>query len=304
MQLKSKFPIPIKRFTRILVASTLMLAQGCDNFAGMGGADSGYKIVLSRPFEVGFKSVEHITGEYELYDGAYLNGNTIEEKTESARVDLVVDAEVLTTDVKGQATGMRYTLRSIRPHPGTTVPPSLVPGTVIEVSASSTDKTHSGIPDDIEDALRGLLEVMLSAGRPNRATEDEYMGTKKRVEIGDTWPLNLEEVRRDMTSASIPLTGATLSGFAKLEAVRDVDGVRCLIVYAEVRAEGIQLSIPAGTRIEKATLFGSDLFTVPEDPALPMKSYVSNVSFNLQLKANNGVAVYRTLTSSITTTFE
>lgn len=287
-----------------LAPLALLIAQGCSDSSGLGGFGSGHKVVLFRPLEVGFTYVEHSTGEHELYEGAFLNGNAIDEMTESAKVDLVVEAQVLTIDGKGQSTGMRYTLQSIHPHSGTTVPPSLVPGSVIEATASSTNIAHSGMPSETEQGLKMLLQMLLSARTPGRGTEDEYMGTKKKVNIGDRWPVDIEGFREAWELDSASLAGATLSGYSKLEDVREVDGIQCHIVYSEFKAENLQVPIPPGARIQSATLFGSNVFTLPADPTLPMVAIESTLSINVHLSSDSGGEVFRTLTNTSKITFE
>lgn len=304
MQLRAEFLMRIKQFTAILVAFTIILAQGCGKSTRNEEQDSGYEIVLFRPMEPGFKFVEHTSGEYGLREGAYINGDAIEEITTGAKVDLVTEAEVLATDSKGQPTRIRYSLQSIRSRGGTIVPSSLAPGTVIEVSAIGGDKTHSGIPPDTSAELRHLLEILLSASDPDDPIEDEYMGTKDRKEIGDTWSLNLDELRRQWNSETVSLSGAKLTAHAQLDEVRDVSGIRCLMIHVQLKADGVQVAVPYGVRVESASLILSDMIAVPENPTLPIMSQESNLFLNIQLKTDNGVDIYRTITINSATTFE
>ena len=306
IQLESEFLMRIKQSTAILVASTLMLAQGCGKSTEDEGQDSGYEIVLFRPMEPGFKFIEHSPGEYEMHEGVYINSEAIEESTTGANVDLVTEAEVLATDSKGRATRMRYSLQSIRSRAGTIVPPSLTPGTVIEASAIGGDKVHDGIPADTGAELKQLLETLLSVGDPDDPTEDEYMGTKSRMDVGDTWSIDFEEFRRQLgsESSSVSLSGATLKGYAQLNEIREVGGILCLLIQYQFAAEGIQVAVPPGTQVISASLTTSFLTAVPEDPTLPAMSAESHLFLNIQLKTNNGVEIYRTITQNLTTIFE
>ncbi len=270
--------------------------------AGCGGepAESGYEVIFSRAAEVGDRRTEVGSVEVELSQSMSMNGQLANADNHSARLRYEVDSEVLEVSVAGEATKIRWTIRSMSgTSNGEPVTP-LQPGAeIVSTAVPGSDDDIQGLPRSIEPAIQSALQGIFGVGDPSNASDQEVFGPPGRVNPGDQWNLSPELIKAGFDDTEISLSDADVTGFAQLVEVKEIAGVQCQVVRAQIEAKNVGFGeVPPGVRVETSTLAFTASGTSPFDPALGDIEESISMSFDFKARANNGAEIMRLLTIS------
>lgn len=83
-----------------------------------------------------------------------------------------------------------------------------------------------------------LLTSALPLGQEGQPTDDQVFGTAKRQPVGGTWPANGALAAASFQSVLPQAQGTTVQGRCKLEQVKKVNGLECLIISGVVKSSG------------------------------------------------------------------
>lgn len=133
--------------------------------------------------------------------------------------------------------------------------PLVEPGTVLtaENKTGKTEYSANGAP--VAPTTAQALELVLYAHQPGRPpTNDSVFGNHEPQKLGAVWPINREAAAREASQSGLPVAKESISGEAKLVAMKKVDGVQALQVEATMNVKRISGTMPDGSEIESGTI--------------------------------------------------
>jgi hypothetical protein len=131
------------------------------------------------------------------------------------------------------------------------------------------------VPEEVAKAFSSLF-----GGKVNGPGDDDVFGSSVPRAIGERWDIDPTKLPSD-EDATLDPEGAT--GFTKLVGVRDVDGVECLEVEAEVSVPHVTLNnLPPGSKLHGASFTGSFTGLFPTDDSLP--SLAQTMAFDMKMQ--------------------
>ncbi|HEY3357458.1 MAG TPA: hypothetical protein VGQ83_29680 [Polyangia bacterium] len=249
------------RSTSSLVLALWLLAQAPAALA----ADDAYAVKLSRPAKAGDRYRVVTKGKTRKQQRAVKAGQEVSNSDEAMDVELTAAATVVAVD--GRALPVRVSYQVERCQKAAKGETREVVGRgrtiVVEHKNGKTVFTVDGevATGDTAEALG----VVLTAREPDTATDDDIFGTRERRRVGDEWRINGDAAARDLAGRGLKIGGADIAGTARLEGVRKQDGVKALEVSARLRVDRVQMPLPPGMQVDKASVEASFAGLFPVD---------------------------------------
>lgn len=212
-----------------------------------------FSIVMARAVKVGDRYGISGTGQSQQVVAMTMNGQQMPEKRDGMEASLTADAQVLEITPKGREKRTSLTLtKSTRTLQGMTA--DLLPvGTVVlaERVGPKTQFTVDGKP--VAPDVAKALDLFITMGSDESASDDTIFGTSERKQVGDSWPVNTKAAVADFAEkGKMKLNEESFSGKTTLvEVVKTAvgDGLR---LAATIEFSDVTMDLPPGMTIDKS----------------------------------------------------
>lgn len=229
------------------------------------GFAEDFQIKMTRPDTRGGKRYTEITASESTKVVMTADGQTVKDETHEYVLNLNGVETILEVGKNKQATKLSFKVtRCNKVENGKTLE-VLKEGD--EIIASRQDGKNQYMVNDKPAAedVAALLGKALRIGSPDRASDDDILGTKNRVKVGDEWPVNAKLAASDFKSTGLTVLPENVSGTAKLTKIgSDQDGK-----YQEISVK-IKLShveMPLGElKADQSEMTATFLGHFPLDP--------------------------------------
>lgn len=279
-----------------LAAASTTFAALDDDDGPAAPAPTGraYPIKLSRPFQAGQRY--HWSADATLVDSARgtKSGQVRHVLPETVSVNLEAVVDVLAVNKDGEIERMAATIEECVARYGKERKQVLKAGRVVTVEAGKWRPMF--IPDagsfTIEDDI--LLRSVLTLPRVDDTTDDDVFGTQKPQRVGESWPINADQMMKSWAAAGYKLKKQTISGKMTLKSAETVDGVECVRVSGRAKIEHFlppALDIPADVKVGDATVEIKFTKLVPVDAARQAVSESYSMTAHLVLKSAGDAAI-------------
>ena len=263
----------------------------------------GYEVRLTRPQKVG--QLYRISATtHQLQFVSIVGPDGADNRRDEFYGVLEAGVRVLAVDARGQPTGLALSISKCAKKVRDTEK-VLVPRDTIVTASVKGDKsifTIDGKPTDADTTMVLGMMVPLAGEHP---TDDDIFGTRRRVKVGDQWPMNSDLAASDLARDSPGLRKDDVSGTVTLAAAGKAGDADVLEVAAEMTVRNVQPPAPRGVTVEKAGIQTKFSGKYPVDPArLPIEmthSENSRVLAKAQAVAKATTVAVETTTERTTT---
>ncbi|HZF07967.1 MAG TPA: hypothetical protein VFE33_04165 [Thermoanaerobaculia bacterium] len=253
---------------RALRCLALLLVAGA--WGTIGARAEDFALQLQRPVPVGRRA--HVTGTYHSVMTRSFSANGKESqdtKDETYRFD--VTSQVLAVGTRKNVTEVMLTIHHLtREADGASTP--LLQGEIvvarIDKGETVLEVRGKNLPREVKDALVTAVSLH-SDDAPN---EDEILGTTKRHSLGETWPVDVELLTRELRKKrdDLVFTPKDVTGSVKLVGKTSLGNVPCFELQVEIEIRNPTLPTPdamKGMTAVMPTLRMSSSMLVSIDPA-------------------------------------
>lgn len=280
-----------------LAAASAGFAAPTDDDDAPGPQDPGarrYPVKLSRPFKAGQRY--HWSADATIVDSAKgTKSPTVRQLLpEHVSVNLEAVVDVLAVNSDGEIVRMAATIEECVARYGKERKQVLKPGRVVTVEAGKwrpmfiPDAGSFTIQDDV------LLRSVLTLPRIDDTTDDDVYGTNRPQRVGDSWPVNADQMMRSWAAAGYKLKKQNISGKMQLKSAETTDGVECLRISGRAKIEHFlppALDIPGEVKVADATVEIKFTKVVPEDLTKQALSESYSMTVHTVMKTAGDAAV-------------
>jgi hypothetical protein len=281
----------------LAAASAGFAAAADDDDDGPGAPGPGgrtYPIKLTRPFKAGQRY--HWSADATLVDSARgtKSGQVRHLLPETVSVNLEATVDVLAVNADGEIVRMACTIEQCTARYGKDRKVVLRPGRVVTVEAGKWRPMF--IPDagsfTIEDDI--LLRSVLTLPRIDDTTDDDVFGTPRPQKVGDSWPINPDQMMKSWAAAGYKLKKQNISGKMQLKSAETIDGVECIRVSGRAKIEHFlppAMDIPDDAKVADATTEIKFTRLVPLDASRQALTDSYSMTVHTVMKSGDGAAV-------------
>jgi hypothetical protein len=211
-------------------------------------APSTYRIDLDRPSRVGMKSPIEYFVTRTVRDEILWTGDAKPSVVETTTTALLsVNWEVLTADERGNTLSQAMTVNSFTAIRNALESTILPRGSRIVATATDTgtEFTVNGVPAN--DDVRSVLEIIVGLSTAKRAVNlDQIYGSAVPREVGESWPLNIDNVSSAYARRGINVKTRDIEGEVRLVAVEPYANELCLRISTREQLQSLtrELSEP------------------------------------------------------------
>jgi hypothetical protein len=204
--------------------------------------------------------------------------------------------EILAVNTQGQPNEIRLTVNTLR---RTTVGRKwdlLAPGDIVTGKWEAGDAQYYQNGELLPAAPQEALQE-LSLMENTTVSDDKLFGTDKRVRPGDTWPVNREQVARNLSSDGLPVATEEVSGTVSVTDASVVNGKMILTVIAELQLNYPKTELPhTQMTIDTGTFELTTTSRVPvgTDNGPLQQTIVSNLIFSSTARKDTGTFQFET----------
>jgi hypothetical protein len=232
-------------------------------------AGDDYTIVLDRPDKVGEKAEFAYSGDFQALQQLLANGKVAKLiKNDNYHAELKTVETTLKIDEKNNAVEISATISKFtKKNNSTGETKELLPaGTVVEAKKKDKNDEYlingKPVPPEVLETLKHFIRFSHS-----KHNDDDVFGTKEKKKVGDSWPINKTPVIQDLTDAKMKADPAKIEGKTTLEKIDTVDGVKCVLLKANLDAKDVILPMPPGFNVKESTMKSSFSGMFPVDTA-------------------------------------
>jgi hypothetical protein len=236
------------RFVSRVVAVLLWLACLLD------GRAEDYAIKMVTPFKAGQKFQINATASDSRMNALFSDGRILKQETETKVWELVAGIEVLAVNEQGQATNLNLQVAKLTMIEAGKTNALLDAGSVVSMAYRDGQKYFQFNGKEAPTRLNEVLASFLETGNPAAPTDDEVFGTVERKKVGDQWKANVELGVKALQRENFKIDPKNVTGTAKLEAVVEVKGVKCLRVSGVLSMPNVGVQIPNGMVARKTNV--------------------------------------------------
>ncbi len=288
----------------------LFVAAGCseaakDSKAAPADESPKEKFTLDlHPRETpGSRAQWDIQTKVEILYSVEVNGapDPNQDESATASLDVKTDVQIVTVDSKGTPTGLRGIVRSSQARIDGKTVPALPAGTQAESRTTGNEMTVTGLPFVLEPEITALAEGIFRGAEAEGPTDGDIFGTTEPRAIGEKWDVNVEQLKRLISTPEFSARDVSVTGSATLMGVVNVDGTECLHVRANSRIKDVKVDLPEGLTLSSAT--GTIRGNIYLDRATGMRRKDDGeVEFKLSAFAQPNVKINVTIKQSIART--
>lgn len=228
-----------------------------------------YPISLNRDEEPG--KVYHVRLREESTKTlvARSQGRIVKEENENQTFTFVGTRKKLSA---GKRQPTEYVVEELTRTSGSQKDVLLPPGTTIRATHSEAAWRYTvdgqPTPESIHEILSSLMGGKTSDDE--KGTDDAIFGSKEPRAVGERWSVNVAALPVE-EEFEVDLEGA--SGSTRVAALRNVDGIECLEIEAELSCPKLHLkTMPADANVHSAAMSAQFLGLFPTDTRLPSLS--------------------------------
>ncbi len=254
-----------------------------------------YPIRLSRSAQVGDRYREHTVHARRMVRSVSVPGRQAEQSEDVAEVEILARVLVRAVNTQGKPTEMDYEIeRCVRRDPSGEH--EVVPaGSVVRLTRmprsegeGSIELVGGALSDGQHDSLDMVMSTTVS---PN--TDDMVFGSEAPRRVGESWPIDGALAAQDLNKMpEFEIGRDQVTGQTTLVAAEDVEGVPCLRLRAEMRAQGFSMTgLPEGSATERAELTATMTGDLPTDTAMGTLAEVEEMQMRLRLRVPGGATI-------------
>jgi hypothetical protein len=198
-----------------------------------------YTITLDRPVKAGDKFHDKITFESVNSQVVSVGGKPVQENEEKAGAELEGTMEVLQATEQGNASKLKYTIKKLVIRSGAEKEEPLQAGDELICEMKNGKESFTVKGEEADEATTKILGSMIhlveAKSKMDVRNEDKAFNTDKPHAVGSEWDINPKEFIASMPE-EVPFEMApdATSGKMKFNAIKEVDGVKCGHMSAQV----------------------------------------------------------------------
>jgi hypothetical protein len=223
-------------------------------------AEESYEVRLHRPVKVGEKYNLAAKVGVKVTTRMTMNADDVKEETLVAGCQLLGELKVLATTPKGMLKELRLKIREAESFQDGVKADLFKAGDVILVRH---DRPHAAIEVNGEaptPTQQEIIDGFLYVHGDASATDDELVGTSKKVKPGETWAMNREAVTADWLRDGFEgLKPEHISGSTKLVKIQHLNERPGMSLEGEFKIESTGLRVPNMAEDMQSKLFKMEI---------------------------------------------
>ena len=254
-------------------------------------ADESYAIKLHRPSKAGDVYDTKISIENTRSIVSKPPNGPAQEQKETVAGDISGRVRVTAVDAKGEPSQFSITVTKFTFGPAAR---EVVPkGKVIEVTRDEkevTCKLSDG--SEISPDAMAVLQAFYSPISKDAPNDDQVFGSKIPRRVGESWPLDANQLARDVVAKGGKLDPKHASGTFKLKAIEDSPSGKAMRIEGSAEMKNLMLGeMPPGTTVTESQtkLQVSGLF--PLDPEKQELESISVMDVKIKMIGTNSATV-------------
>jgi hypothetical protein len=269
--------------------STLAGSSGCTplpsaaaGYDSSAAAQSGkkYEIVMRRTYQAGKPYRMSIKNESTQVVETIFQGQSIDRKEQYTQLSFL-------GTIQGNAvpaTSREFVVEQLAQVSGDGTRELFPAGTKLhgKQAGKSWNYSVSGKPvaKDLSESLKTLLDESLES-----TDDDAVFGSGMPRAVGEQWSIDTSKLPKDKDIGFKP---EDASGMAKLTAVKDIAGIECLQIEAEVMFRNLSLNkLPHSAKVLEAQMVAHFVGLFPTNPNLPRLSDGSAMDMKVKFQAQS-----------------
>ncbi len=249
---------------------------------------AAYQVKLSRPVAVGARMGVRYTWSSDTHVVVTIGGKKAQQTDETMHADIAGVMDVLAVNALGDPTRFTVTVEkgSLVKKGGAKV--AMRAGQVL-IAESQGDRDTVTWKDgalDPDDAAI-LADAFNPAADTRPVDDDAFLGTRERVEVGATWPLDPRTVVGELARSKVEAKSENVRGAGRLVGLDSPTHPGWMLVGAELEAKDVSFPLP-----EQLATFAREASEIrvqfqgrlPMDPSAPALERGSEMTVTARLR--------------------
>ncbi|NOY75526.1 MAG: hypothetical protein GXP32_07010 [Kiritimatiellaeota bacterium] len=277
------------RYSKELIAG-MLVAFALSVFA------EDFAIRLTERDKVGDRSEFTQTAEVEESMSITMGGNPIKQDEKSYTAKFAGISKVLKIDKLDRGIEYEIIADTLEKRlKGATKSVAILPkGAKIHVAKKGKKQIYLVDGRPASKDVASLLGIFISL--PNsKVTDDDIFGTKERKKVGDTWEINSDLAKKDFSRRGMKIEN--LTGKTKLEKMFIVNGVKYLVVAANMKTGKFTMPLPPFLKTTRSVIsadFSGEVPAIPDTTTTKLKSATNmTISFAAEGKPKPEAPIMR-----------
>jgi len=213
-----------------------------------------YAIKLTTPYKAGQKYYVKATASDSRMNALFSDGRILKQETETKIWEFASGIEIIAINDKGQPTQVALRVAKLSQVETGKTNELLAAGSVVSMTYKDGRKVFQHKGAEVPAQLNAILSTCIEISNLSEPTDDEVFGTAERKKVGEQWKVNVELGVKALQRDSFKIDPAKVTGIGKLEALTEVNGVKCLRVNGGMFIKDVGVTIPNGMVARSSTL--------------------------------------------------
>jgi hypothetical protein len=262
----------------------LWMIAVCTLFTGQLNAAQKYTFSISSKYNVGDRYKVFMKGKEHQVIVKTAAGSEPERKETQSEITLKAVCEILAVDNNGQEIKTKYAVEECSSTTDNTREDVIAAGSVLIVECSQDQAVFTLDGNPLPDEKVHLLKIVITNHEPNGNTDNEIMGIKEPVAVGQSWPIDMEILGKKMSKAQV-IDPASVSGKSVLKGLVNHKGIKCYDVACEIKMDRLVSNQPDTTFDGSAVANYRILVPIRKNSTNPVFESL-NMSMHVRMRKN------------------